>query len=71
MYVKLNVDGQFGNDGPGKGAVGEALSLRLIDGDYWLLVSYYEYPEFKGCWTLAKHVLHPDTSGTETFYKTL
>lgn len=45
MNVELKVDGQFGENGPGVGARGEALYFRYDDeGDLFMGVLFYGYP---------------------------
>lgn len=68
MRVTMVKEAQFGPDGPQAGAVGEARAIQKnSDGDV-LLAVFFE--GFKGVfWVKLEHVLHPDTSLNETFYR--
>lgn len=74
MIVKLNVDDQFGPDGPQRGAHGTAHDLRVMpDGDIMLLVEFHgrDLKHVGQCWVLLDQVLWPDTRYTETVMATL
>jgi hypothetical protein len=69
MLVRLNTDGQFGNDGPQRGCLGIVHDIRhMPDEDDWgAQVKFFDF-EDAFYWVPLKQLLWPDTSNTLTFF---
>lgn len=69
MRVTLQVDGQFGDDGPGKGDKGLCWEIRQDhEDDIWAVCMFDDYVGLFS--VLLKHVLIPHTENTYTYWST-
>lgn len=68
MHATLQVDGQFGEDGPGAGDRCVIVEIRKIDGDFWAQCVFPDRYMFFN--VKLEHLMTAHTENTETYWST-